>query len=65
MIQTIYRYGGDFDKDVILDNMAELDDKIEDEKDKNLSKERDDRVRKLMYAKFIQGLKLCTGYNYF
>ena len=65
MIQTIYRYGGDFDKDVILDKMAELDDKIEDEKDKNLSKERDDRVRNLMYAKFIQGLKLCTGYNYF
>ena len=65
MVQTIYRYGGDFDKDVILDKMADLDDKIEVEKEKSLSKERDNRVRKLMYAKFIQGLKLCTGYNYF
>lgn len=65
MVQTIYRYGGDFDKDVILDKMAELDEKIENEEDKSLSKEREDRVRKLMYAKFVQGLKLCTGYNYF
>ena len=65
MIQTIYRYGGDFDKDVILDKMADLDDKIEVEKKKSLSKERDNRVRKLMYAKFIQGLKLSTGYKYF
>lgn len=65
MLQTIYRYGEGFDKDVILNKMAELDEKIEDEEGKDLSKERDDRVRNLIYAKFIQGLKLCTGYNYF
>lgn len=65
MLQTIYRSGNDFDKDVIYDKMANIDEQLEDEEGQELTKERDKRIRELMYAKFIQGLKLSTGYNYF
>lgn len=65
MLQTIYRYGNEFDRNVIFDKMADLDDKIEEKQNEQSSKERNDRIRELMYAKFVQGLKLCTGYNYF
>ena len=65
MIQTIYRYGNEFDKNVIYDKMANIDDQLEEEESQELTRERDKRIRDLMYAKFVQGLKLCTGYNYF
>lgn len=65
MLQTIYRCGNDFDKDVIYDKMANIDEQLENEEGKVLTKERDKKIRGLMYAKFVQGLKLSTGYNYF
>lgn len=65
MVQTIYRYGNEFDKNVIYDKMADIDEQIEDEQDQELTKERDKKIRELMYAKFVQGLKLSTGYNHF
>lgn len=65
MIQTIYRYGNEFDKNVIYDKMADIDEQIEDEEDQELTEERDKKIRELMYAKFVQGLKLSTWYNNF
>lgn len=64
-MSTIYRYGNDFDRSVIFDKMSNLDDKIDEEKTKDFSNKRNDRIRELMYAKFIQGLRLNTGYNFF
>lgn len=65
MIQTIYRYTNDFDKDVICDKIANIEEQIQDEIGQEATQERDKKIRELMYAQLIQGLRLCTGYNYF
>ena len=65
MVQTIYRYGNDFDKNVICDKLAKIEEKIQDEEEQEDTQERDKKIRELMYAQLIQGLRLCTGYNYF
>lgn len=65
MVQTIYRYRNEFDKDVICDKLAEIEEKIQDEEEQEPSKEREKKIRELTYAQLIQGMKLCTGYRYF
>ena len=65
MSQTIYRYTDDFDKDVICDKIANIEEQIQDEIGQEATQERDNKIRELMYAQLIQGLRLCTGYNYF
>ena len=65
MSQTIYRYTNDFDKDVICDKIANIEEQIQDEIGQKATQERDKKIRELMYAQLIQGLRLCTGYNYF
>lgn len=65
MIQTIYRYGNEFDKNIIYDKMADIDDKINEEESQESSEEHEKKIRELIYAKFLQGLKLSTGNNYF
>ena len=65
MSQTIYRYTNDFDKDVICDKIANIEEQIQDEIGQEPTQERDKKIRDLMYAQLIQGLRLCTGYNYF
>lgn len=65
MVQTIYRYGNDFDRNVICDKLAEIEEKIQDEEEQEPSKEREERIRELMYAQLMQGMRLCTGYKYF
>ena len=65
MSQTIYRYTNDFDKDVVCDNIANIEEQIQDEIGQEPTQERDKKIRELMYAQLIQGLRLCTGYNYF
>lgn len=65
MVQTIYRYRNEFDKDVICDKLAEIEEKIQDEEEQEPSKEREKKIRDLTYAQLIQGMKLCTGYRYF
>lgn len=65
MSQTIYRYTNDFDKDVICDKIANIEEQIQDEIGQESTQERDKKIRELMYAQLIQGLRLCTGYNYF
>lgn len=65
MIQTIYKYGNDFDKNVICDKLAEIEEKIQDEEKQEESEERKKNIRDLMYQQLIQGMRLCTGYKYF
>lgn len=65
MSQTIYRYTNDFDKDVICDKIANIEEQIQDEIGQEPTQERDKKIRELMYAQLIQGLRLCTGYNYY
>ena len=65
MSQTIYRYTDDFDKGVICDKIANIEEQIQDEMEQELTQERDKKIRELKYAKLVQGLRLCTGYNYF
>ena len=65
MSQTIYRYTNDFDKDVICDKIANIEEQIQDEIGQEPTQERDKKIRELMYAQLVQGLRLCTGYNYF
>lgn len=65
MSQTIYRYTDDFDKGVICDKIANIEEQIQDEMEQESTQERDKKIRELMYAQLVQGLRLCTGYNYF
>ena len=53
-----FSYNNEFDKDVILSKLSKLSNELEkesskDEKERNIEKERE-----LVYAQFIQGLKL-------
>lgn len=65
MSQTIYRYTNDFDKDVICDKIANIEEQIQDEMGQEATQERGKKIRELMYAQLIQGLRLSNGYNHF
>lgn len=65
MVQTIYKYGNDFDKNVICDKLSEIEEKIQDEEEQEPSEEREQKIRNLMYQQLVQGMRLCTGYKYF
>lgn len=65
MVQTIYRYGNDFDRNVICDKLAQIEEQIHEEEGQEPSKEQEDRIRKLMYAQLMQGIRLSTGCRYF
>ena len=45
--------------------MASIEEQIQDAEDETPSVDRDRKVRELIYAQFIQGLRLSTGYNIF
>lgn len=53
----------DFDKEVVLDKLAELSSKLEKERNKSDEERSLDIERKLMYEQMIQGLKLNTMYS--
>ena len=53
-------YDNDFDKDVIYSKLADLSDKLEEERTKNKEEFSPERERELLYAQMIQGLKLNT-----
>lgn len=65
MSQAIYRYTNDFDRSVICDKIAEIEEKIQEEEAQEPSQEQDKKVRDLMYAQLMQGIRLCTGQRYF
>ena len=57
-----FAYNDEFEKGVIYEKLAELSSKLEKERAKD-EKERDyEKERELIYAQFIQGLKLNTMY---
>lgn len=64
-MQNIYKYNNDFDRDVIFEKLANIEEQIQDVKEEEPSKERNKKVRDLMYAQFMQGLRLSTGFNHF
>ena len=53
----------DFDKEVVLEKLAELSSKLEKERNKSDEERNLDIERKLMYEQMIQGLKLNTMYS--
>lgn len=53
----------DFDKEVVLEKLAELSSKLEKERNKSDEERSLDIERKLMYEQMIQGLKLNTMYS--
>ncbi len=55
-MNTIYHYSDDFNKNKVIEKVNELSDKIEEEL-KNETYDKNKR-RELLYAQFIQGLKL-------
>lgn len=61
-------HNNDFDKDVIFEKLSEISSKIEDEEKKEGDERNDDKIRELIYAQWIQGLKLSTlstGRNFY
>lgn len=58
-MQTIYDYSIDeFDKTNIINKINGISEKIQQEQEKNKSEYSKERERELLYAQFIQGLKL-------
>jgi len=57
-MNDIYKYNNDFDNEKILDKLNELAEAVEQEEDP------DERF-KLIYAQFMQGLRLSTNNNLF
>ena len=61
-------HDNDFDKDVIFEKLSEISSKIEDEEKKEGDERNEDKIRELIYAQWIQGLKLSTqttGRNFY
>ena len=59
-MQTIYQYKGLFDKSDIIEKINKISEQIEDEQSKDESEYNAEKERQLIYAQFIQGLKLST-----
>lgn len=57
-MNDIYKYNNDFDNKKILDKLNELAEAVEQEEDP-------DKRFKLIYAQFMQGLRLSTNNNLF
>lgn len=64
-MDNIYVYGDDFDRIAIIDKVNCIADKIKEEQSKPMDERDLDMERELIYAQFIQGLRLSTGNNYF
>ena len=50
----------EFDRDVIMERMYEISSKLKEESEKSDEKYDAEREKQLIYAQFIQGLKLNT-----
>ena len=57
-MQTIYQYSNEFNKSDILNKLNEISEQIEIEEKKDAQDYDKEKVKKLIYAQFIQGLKL-------
>lgn len=63
-MDNIYEYkGDDFDKSVIFDKIDRIHEMLEEERSKDEGERDKKREFELIYAKFIQGLKLSVPSN--
>lgn len=65
MLNDIYRYTNAFDRNIICDRIADIEDRIQEEEEKEESDVKEANIRNLMYEQLIQGMRLCTDYRYF
>lgn len=60
-MSDIYRYKNEFDKSSVFEKISQLDSKLREEQGKPADEINDERVFNLIYAQFLEGLKLSTG----
>ena len=60
-MSDIYRYKNEFDKSSVFEKISQLNSKLREEQDKPADEINDEKVFNLIYAQFIEGLKLSTG----
>ena len=59
----IYKYNDDFELHNVIDRVNCIADELAQEQAKSIEERDYKKERDLMYAQFIQGLKLSTGEN--
>ncbi len=59
----IYKYNDDFELHNVIDRVNCIADELAQEQTKSIEERDYKKERDLMYAQFIQGLKLSTGEN--
>lgn len=64
-MDNIYVYQDDFERNNVIDRVNCIADKLAEEQNKPVDERDFDKERELIYAQFIQGLKLSTGNNLF
>lgn len=64
-MDNIYVYQDDFERNNVIDRVNCIADKLAEEQSKPVDERDFDKERELIYAQFIQGLKLSTGNNLF
>lgn len=57
-MQTIYHYSDEFNREDIINKMNEISEQIHEEETKNNEEYNKQKVKELLYAQFIQGLRL-------
>ena len=60
-MSDIYRYKNEFDKSSVFEKISQLDSKLREEQNKPADEINNEMVFNLIYAQFIEGLKLSTG----
>ena len=58
-------YNNEYDKQRIMNEIALLQEKLNEEQNKNYQERDKEKELKLIYKQFITGLKLSTGNNFF
>lgn len=62
-MEDIYNYRDDFDVSNIIDRVNCIANELSEERAKAPEKRDMEKERQLLYAQFVQGLKLSTGQN--
>ncbi|MCD8207112.1 MAG: hypothetical protein LUD72_04150 [Bacteroidales bacterium] len=63
-MSTIYRHTDEYNSDAVIKRMGDLDAKLEEEAHKSAEERSRSREFELFYARFLQGLRLCTGFGH-
>lgn len=65
MLSDIYNTNAGFNPNDVLNEMAQIDEEIENERSKDDSEYDREKEFKLLYKQFVTGLKLNTGLRLF